>query len=687
MKYPFVKQNDLKDCGVCSLLMIMRYYGGGVSKEYLRNLTNTTKDGVSAFNLIESATKLGFSAYGAEGSLTDIKKDMLPCIAHTVINKSYNHFVVIYKIDLKKKKILIADPAKGIKKMSLEEFNEISTNKFVFLEPVKKIELIENNKDFVNLIKSFFIINFKKILSIIFLSSIITLLSIFCSFQFQFLMEHVMAYHSFRNLVFAGFLFIAVILIKEASSYQRNIILNHTTHQLDKYLNENVYNHLISLPYLYYRNRTTGELITRINDLSSIRDIISQIIVTLGVDSILTILVLIALFILNAKLTFILVITIILFLIVIILFKNILEKQILLSKEEYSKVNSFLVETLTGIETIKNLNIEKFVKENYLLSYCKYNRRSYIYNKVFIVEEFLKNTIDQLGVLTVMIVGSILVNKNILSIPTLITYITLTNYLLNPIKNILDLELSWKDAKISLNRISELYEVEEEKVIDNEIKVKGDITSNHLSYSYNRKNNILEDINIDIKKGEKILIYGSSGSGKSTLAKIISRQLEVDNNQLYIDDIDVNSHTALKKELCYVSQSETIFTDSIYNNVILDSHLNYDQFLDISKMCLIDEFVQDKLLKYDTLLEEDGFNLSGGQRQRIILARALLKNKSIYILDESLNELDIEKERIILKNIFEKLKDKTVIVISHRFNNNDLFSKKYEIVKGKCYEK
>ena len=146
MRYPFEKQRDLKDCGICSLLMIVRYYGGAVSKEYLRELTNTNKSGVTAYDLINGAKKIGFDSYGVKGSIEDLVIDDAPLIAHVIYKKSIKHFIVIYKIDKKKKVLLVADPnSNHIKKMSFLEFDSISTGVFIILKPRKKILYINKN--------------------------------------------------------------------------------------------------------------------------------------------------------------------------------------------------------------------------------------------------------------------------------------------------------------------------------------------------------------------------------------------------------------------------------------------------------------------------------------------------------------------------------------------------------------
>ena len=686
MKYPFVRQKDLKDCGCCCLLMITRYFGGSVSLEYLREITNTTKSGVSAYDLIEGSKKIGFNSYGVKGNISDINSYDTPIIAHIVYKKSYEHFVVIYKIDHKKKILLVADPDKGIKKMTFVEFNKISSGVFIIIKPVKKIMYVEENKHLKEIIMSFIYHN-KIILSeILGCSVLISISQILISFQFKFLIEYVINYFTTYNLLFLAILYLMIILLKEYSNYKRNNSINYINHLLDKSLFTDVYNHILSLPYLYYKNRTTGEIVARMNDLTEIRNVISKSLISIFFDLLLLLVAFITLFFISLKLTFIIIATIILLLIIIYSFNNILDKRIIESKIKASNVNSYLVETISGIETIKNQNIVSYIKNKFLYKYMDFNNSSYKYNKTFIKEDFLKNLIIGISNLILLIYGSYLCVKGSISLPVLITYTTLANYVFDPIFGITNLLLSIKEAKISFKRIKELYEVREEKNNSNSNYLKslnGNIVANNLSYSYDNNTDLLKNINIDIKKNSKVLIYGNSGSGKSTLAKIICGNLKVKNNSLFINNKDINhyNNNLLRSKICYIGNNETLFTESIFDNIVLDKEKNenIDKVIDL---CLLPEFVERLPLTYDTLIEENGFNLSGGQKQRIILARSLLKDSDIYILDEALNQVDIIKEREILKKLFKEYKDKTFIYISHRFNNEDLFDKKYKIEDG-----
>ena len=688
MKYPFEKQKDLKDCGVCCLLMLTRYHGGSISKEYLRDITNTTKDGVTAFNLIEGAKKIGFSAYGVKGNIEELDNINCPCIAHIIYKKSYQHFIVIYKIDKKKKRLLVADPNTKIYYMSFEEFKKISTTNYILLKPTKRIMYVNKNTKLNTFLAEYIKNNKKVITSLIIVSILITFIQVFLSFELKVLLEYVINYNTINNLITLTLIFLSLISIKEISNFRRNMLVNNLNHDLDKSLFINVYNHLLSLPYLYYKNRTTGEIVSRINDLVNIRNVISKFIVTCLIDLILMFGSFIILSFISIELMIISITTFILIMFILFAFNEPLNRNITKSKELAADIDSYLVETIGGIETIRNQSIVSYIKNKFLLKYSSFSNTSLYHNNLFITLEFIKNLIISISNLLISVIGSYLVVKGNIDFASLITFITLNNYLFNPIDNFTDLLLSAKEAKVSFNRIKELYEIKEEVYFKNVYHPTiNNIHSNHLTYSYNNLTPFLKDINIDIKQGEKILVYGSSGSGKSTLAKILTGNLKVINNQLFINEKDINRYNQndLRENICYVSNNETIFTDSIYNNILLDKE-ETNEFDEVTKICLVDEFVSKNELAYNQLLEENGFNISSGQRQRIALARSLLKNANIYILDEALNQVDIVRERKILTSILNKYKDKTLIYISHRFDNSDLFDKKYRIEDGVSYE-
>lgn len=676
-------QDGLKDCGICSLLTIIENYGGRVSKEYLRILTNTTKNGTNLKNLKDAAIFLGFEVKALNGDIKNMDKTMLPCISHVIINKSYKHFIVINEIN--KNDIIVSDPNKGVYKISIEEYNKISTNNYLILKPNKPIPNQEYNNSVLQIIKTF-IYKYKSTFFSIFIFSLFyTFFNIVTSYQFQISIEDAITYFSYNNLYFITTIFLILTILKYISNYSREYLFNYINHKLDITLFKDIYKYIISLPYLYYKNRTTGEIISRINDLSTVKETLSNIFIYVFVDSILTIFVLINLCMINKKLTIFSLIILLIYFIVVKTFSKVLNKNINNTQEKVSQVNSYLVESIENATTIKNLNVENNIIDKMLDKYKSYLKSSYKFNKIFNLENFILSLLEGIFLCLIIFIGSLLVLKDKMTVGELITYNSLLIYFLEPLKNIINSSLYINKSKISIKRIIDLYNIPKEKLEYNNKylnnNIDGSIDIRKLNFSYNGQKNILNNINMSIKNGERVLIYGNSGCGKSTLSKILLKYIDINNEMIYISNKDINDYNLvdLRNNITYVSQNEMLFTDSIYNNIILNREIDYNSFLDVCMITKTNDIVKDKMNKYDMLLEENGFNLSGGERQKIVLSRALLKQSKIYILDEALSQVDINNEREILNNIFKKYKDITFIIISHRFNNNDLFDKTYNL--------
>jgi len=689
-KYICIKQDSIKDCGVASLLTIIKVYKGDISKERLRILTKTSKNGTRAYDLMIAAEKMGFSAKGIKGNIDSLVSSniVLPCIAHVVINKSYEHYVVIHKINKKKKTIIVADPSIGIREYTLDEFSNIWSGVLLILYPNKKILKLNNVKCVNDFLYELFINNINKLIVVFILSLIVTFCNIINSFYFKILIDNVIINKSYRNLYIISLVFILIIIFKISNDFIRKKILLYTNKKIDFTIFNDIFRHIVMLPYSYYKNRTTGEIISRINDLNNIKDLVAKIFLTLFIDIILIILVGIALYIISVNLFLVSTMFGIIYFIISIVFNSLFDKHINNIKNKEAIVASYLIESINSYETIKGLNVHDNIIDNIGLKFNNYINVSYQFNYLYNIQLSIKDILNQSTVIIILLVGSILVMEGDISLGTLLSFNTLLGYFYEPIKNIIDLMPTIKYATISLKRLLELYENESEQLdIDYKHQLNnltGNIVINNLTFSYNDKDNILNNINLEINSGEKVLIVGSSGNGKSTLLKLIMRYYKVNNNSILLDDIDINNYSlnSIRNNVCYVSQHENLFTDSIYNNIVLDRKCDYDTFLKICKLTYVDKIYKNNPLTYDMLIEENGFNISGGERQRIIIARTVIDNRSIFLFDESLNEMNSELERKILLNILTLLKGKTILFVSHRVDNKDLFDKIVHIDNG-----
>ena len=680
--YPFVKQQGIKDCGVSSLLMVIKYYKGNVSFDQLRDMTKTNKNGTTAYHLIEAAKEIGFDAKGVKCNLEDLNKDnvVLPAIAHITINDSLHHFVVIYKINFKKKTLIIADPADKIKKMTFTEFVKIWNNILIILYPITKLPLYKNDFSLTTFIFDI-IKNYKhEFINIFILSIFLTIFSIVSSFFFKYMIDGIS--YSKDYLLFIFLLFLLINLLKIITDFFRNKILILLNQKVDVVLTIDTFKQIILLPYHYYCNRTTGEIVSRINDLSKVREMITKVAHTLFIDLPLTTFAIIILFLINFKLTFISLILLGLYIINIIVFKPLLNKYIQNIQAQRAAVTSYMVESISGFETVKGIKIEEKIIDKFEKKYVNFLKKVRTLDEIYNYQYILKEFVNNFGFIVIIYIGTILVVNNELTVGELLTFNALLNYFLGPIRSVIDMDSNFKEAKSALKRILDVfYDEIESGLIKKE--VKGDIVIKNLNYSYNDRDYILKNINLKIKEKEKVLIVGESGSGKSTLLKILMKYYQVSRDQIIIGGIDINDYSkkSFNESVAYISQKEMLFTDTLENN--LNFYKTNTQMLEFAKLCEVDKIIKNHSTGFKTLIEENGNNISGGEKQRIVLARSLLKPFNLLIIDEGLNQMDINLERRILKRIMQKFHDKTIIVVTHRLANIDLFDKIVELEKGR----
>lgn len=658
--------------------MIINFYGGNLPIDQIRDLTKTNKNGTTAFHIIEACKSIGFNAEGIKSSLEQLNKEnlILPCIAHVVIDGKYKHFVVIYKIDFKNKKIIIADPSCSIKKITFSEFQKMWSGVLITLYPLKKLPLIQNIS-FIDFLLKIIKLHKAFVFNITMLSIFITLFSVISSFY----MKNILDAINYNNLTIIFIFFLFINIFKILSDFFRNKLLIYLNQKIDLLLTLDIYKKIISLPYNYYHTRTTGDIISRVNDLSIIRNMITKVSLSLFIDLPLALVIFIIFYIINTKLFFISLIIVFIYLLLMIFSKNRIINNINTIQVNKSETMSYMIETINGFETVKSVGNEAQIIDKFEKKYVKFLKNIFKFDNYNNAISILKDLINAMGYLIIIYVGAKMVTLGNLTFGDLLVFVNLLNYFLEPIKSIIDLNSEIKEAKNSLRRILELFKNENKKqtFIDN-VKVK-EISFNNLSYSYDYKEKKLKNINLKLKK-QKILILGKSGSGKSTLFKLLMRYYEIPRNQITINGYDINDYKddVIKQNFSYISQNEILYTDSIYNNLKIDKNITDEQIIETSKKCFIDEFLND--LGLNMLIEENGYNLSGGQRQRIILARALLKNFEVLIIDEGLSQMDINLERKILKNLFKMYENKMIIVISHRLDNMDLYDRVIELKNG-----
>ena len=442
---------------------------------------------------------------------------------------------------------------------------------------------------------------------------------------------------------------------------------------------------VILLPFNYYKNKKASEVLSRINDLSYIKSFISKIIVTILLDILLFIISFIIIFNIFKDILILYLVGAFLYLLIIIIYNTIIKNTIITKQERVVEVNNTIIESVNGFETIKGLNIEDNIIYKFSKNYSKLLNINYytdkINNTILLLKEFIT---DSIILLVSYYTFSLIMNSKV-TVGDYFSISFLSSYLIYPFRNIIDLIYEYHYVKNSIRRANDFFDIEDEKIYeDKRLEVNGNIKIVNLSYTFNNKYYVLKNINLFIKDKDRVLLLGSSGSGKSTILKLLYKYLQADRNKIFINNYDINDYSMsdIRSSITYVSQNELLFNDTIRNNILLDRDVHEVDYLNICKILHIDDIVKDNILGYDYILEENGINISGGQRQRIILARSLLKNSKIIMIDEGFNQIDIKLEREILLDIFRYFHDKTFIIISHRIENSDLYNRVIKIDNG-----
>lgn len=669
-KKKYVLQENIKDCAVACLYNIIRYYDGYISMDKLRNKLNTNKDGTSVYDIVKTSNELGLKSSAYECELNDLCNLNLPLIAHMKVEGKFDHFVIIDKII--DDEIIIFDPIRGYLKYDLENFENQWSNIIIIFEKTNNL-VKEQKLSFIYNIIIHLLKNSYVILIVFFISILSSFLSVLHSLYLSYLYKQ----NNFSINLF--YLFILICILKLFIDYIRNKKILNYTKKFDINITEKTYKKILSLPLIYHHTRPVGDIVSRINDLSSIKEFINNISFSFIIDFTYVLLISIILFIINKLLFILLFIMTVIYIIIYLIYRKIIVNQSYIVKEHSSKTSTYLIETLFGIDTIKNTNIEEVRINNFNKEYKDFLDKQFNLNKLIINLNLLQDFISNITLIFITFVSIVLFKKNIISFSYVIAFNSLMIYYFISIKNIISIDNLLIESKNSYKRLLELFKEKEEEEKKNIDKINK-ITIKKLSYSYNNTSNVIKNVNFNIENNDLIFIKGKSGVGKSTIFKILTKQLKINRNMVKINNIDINdiSSKSIINNICYVSQNEYIFTDTILNNIKLYKDPNDKEVNKVIKITNIDKILKKRNITLDFLLEENGHNLSGGERQRILLARSLLQNKKVLILDETLNELDTQSEREILKNIIEEY-NITLILISHRDNNSDLFKKIIEL--------
>jgi len=662
--------------------MILSYHGIDVSMEKLRVMTKSNSEGTNALNLINASKKLGVSAIGVAGDFRKIEK--FPAVAHFILENNYLHFVVIYKINFENKTLLIGDPAVGIVDMTFEEFEHKSSKVFILFDKDNKKVKIKDLR-FKLFIKKIIIANKKLIAKSFVLSLCVILFSLLFSFYLRSMLETI---NNNKYLYILAFIFLIISIIKNILGYFKNKIIDNLSINIDKNVTIDTYKHLFRLPYQYLMSKSDGEIFSVISDLADFKDTIIRVLLVGLID--ITMLSSVFIFFSIINISF-MIYGVLLFIILFLISKNynnFFYNLFVKLKRTSMLLTSYLLEVLSSVEVIKNLNIYDKITENLNNKYQNYLDDIKNYNKIYNSFSLKKDLIQDIFFVLMILSSAIMIIKGEMSLYDLVLFESLYLIFSSSLNDIVDNLVVLKNYIVGINRVLDIYDISEENLSNSNYKSYKNIECKNLSFSYGNKI-VFNNLNLNIKEGDKVLVSGKSGSGKSTLIKIIMKYIKDYKGKILLNGENlskINSYV-VRENITYVSQNDKLFSDTIKNNIIIGSKFS-NNLDEVCNIVGLNDLLKEKSLNY--FIEEQGVNLSGGEKKRILIARALLRNSNIIVFDESFNEIDQKLERSILEKMFKTYKNKTIIVISHRKTSIDLFDRCLKIdnkIVGGKYEK
>ena len=674
IKKTFSLQKDLTDCGVGCLQSLVRYYGGDISLETLREKSGTSKTGTTLLGLYQCANAIGFDADGCEADTKALIEHGEPVILHVIIDQKYEHYVICYSYHHHNdSKFLIGDPAKGLEYWSKEELEKVWVSKTCLtLKPNEFFEKKEKTNSekkqwLMNLVKE----DQESIYTIIVLGVVFTLLGMSMSIFSQKLIDDILPKKKLNVLLlsigFLSFLLFARVIIQAL----REFYIIKQSKEFNQRINKTFFSSLLHLPKMFFDTRKIGDFVARLNDTQRIQTVIKHLITNTAVD-ILGVLISIGfLFYYSWKLAIIcLVISPIIFYIIFRFNKQIIESQKNVM-QSYSINEANYIDSIRGIDIIKGFGKQDLFLKRNLLIFGDFQTKIFELGRLNLKIALYSGLALVVFLITILGFSSYNVLNNEIKVGELMAIIGIASSLLSSITNLALVSIPIQEAKVAFDRMFEYSSIPKEKIEGLEISNIESIEIKNLDFRFNGRSKLLNNVSLKLEKGKIVCLLGESGSGKTTFAEILQKNYIQEKGEITINrsiNISELSISNWRKHISVVPQNIQLFNGTVLENIILDENLDEQKLQNILSLGF-EKFINSLPQNIFTIVGEEGVNLSGGQKQLLGWMRALYHNPQFLILDEPTSSLDKENRDFIYK-LINQLKEKTIIfIISHHLED------------------
>lgn len=668
-RVPVLRQNAATDCGATALAIVLEYYGRSVSIAELQGaIGGAGHGGVTAQSLLRVARSYGLRGRGVRAELEDVVE--LP--TSTILFWEFCHYVVLERVS--NEAIEIVDPAIGRRSISVGAFRRSFTGVALLLEPDDNFHThsVSSNK-VIGLLSQLMERRdlFFRVAAVSLLGQVLLLI---VPITMSILADRVVPRRDYSLLALSAVGYIAFQGFGIFASFVRAHLMIHLQTQIESRFTLRFLGHLVDLPYSFFAQRTCGDLMVRLGATSTIRSIVTSSLLSALLDSFMAFMYLPLMFWFSGVLTCIVLLLAGTRISLMVIARWYQRKQLAESIDNQARSQTFQVEMLSGMETLKSMGLERDAAERWSHVFVDGLNIEIRRGRLNAYFSLATGFASGLSILATLFYGTYLVLNGNWTFGMMLAFNAVAAGFLGPLGNIVSASLQMQMVEVYIDRLNDVLkrppEQDESKASDIGA-VMGQICLESVSFHYNGEDAlVIKDINMLIPPGSRVALVGKTGSGKSTLARLIAGLYEPTKGRVLIDDRDLQSlnRRSLRGQIGVVNQNADLFGGSIRRNIALtDVNMSFDRVVRAAKLACIHDEIVSMGMGYDTPLSDRGSSVSGGQRQRIAIARAIARNPRILVLDEATSHLDALTEVKVHQNL--KSLSCTVVAVAHRLSS------------------
>jgi ATP-binding cassette subfamily B protein len=671
-RFPHLWQIDEMDCGATSLAIVCRHFGRAVGLARIRQLVHTSLDGASLRAICQGANELGLAARAVKASPSNLHQMPLPAIVHW----EGNHWVVLYDVD--RTHVRVSDPGVGKRRVGREQFERKWTGYAALFDYTTEFARNAESRPSIAWLLPFFRPFLGLIARSAALALIVSALQMVIPVFTQIIVDRVLVEGDLAllHVLIAGMM--GVIVVSLIASLIERYLLAWMAVRIDSGTLDFLTRRLLGLPMSYFNTRRTGDIQRRLAGIWQVREFLVEH-GSAAITAAAQLLAAVSLMLVySPTLTLVFLAVVPLFVLILRVSAHWMYPLYAELEETYGKYQSFQIDAIKGIETVKSLGAEFSFRDLMLRQFNSVARSRFKADFTMMTYNGVVHSVTLVSMVLFLLVGAQQVLEGRMSIGALVAFNALVALANAPILTLMSLWDNLQQAAVFLNRLDDIFQQEPEQGHDRTrlLPVKsleGRLGVRHLGFHYGGPESpaILNDLTFDVPPGTMVAIVGRSGSGKTTLIKCLAGLLEPTAGTILYDGIDLKTlnYRELRRKIGFVLQENHLFDDSVARNIAFgEEEPDLDKVMWAAQVANAREFVERLPLGYDTRIGESGLALSGGQRQRVAIARAIYNRPPILIFDEATSALDTESERAVKENIDQLLEGRTSFVIAHRLS-------------------